>query len=103
MKINIHEQLVIASFTCSEYVLRTYELYINNLLNFTVRFHSWIPPVDREIYLLYNSSFLNVTVSTFVERLSQFTLCQGIILPDSRKEINFAKHVLQKSLIILII
>ena len=32
--------------------------------------------------------------STFVERLSQFTFCQGINLPDSRKEINFVKHVL---------
>ena len=95
-EINIQEQLVIASFTSSENVLPTYEIYINNLLNFTVRVHSWILPVDHELYLLYNSSFLNLTFSTFVERLSQFTLCQGITLPDSRKEINFAKHVLPK-------
>ena len=88
-EINIQEQLVIASFTSSEYVLPTYELYINNLLNFTVRVHSWILPLDYELYLLYNSSILNMTFSTFVERLSQFTLCQGITLPDSRKEINF--------------
>ena len=65
-------------------------------MNFTVRVHSWILPVDHELYLLYNSSFLNVTFSTFVERFSQFTLCQGITLPDSRKEMNFAKHVLPK-------
>ena len=52
-EINIQEQLVIASFTSSEYVLPA---YVNNLLNFTVRFHSWILPVDHEIYLLYNSS-----------------------------------------------
>ena len=69
-EINIQEQLVIASFTSSEYVLPTYEIYINNLLNFTVRVYSWILPVDHELYLLYNSSFLNVTFSTFVERLS---------------------------------
>ena len=65
-------------------------------MNFTVRVHSWILPVDHELYLLYNSSFLDVTFSTFVERLSQFTLCQGITLPDLRKEINFVKHVLPK-------
>ena len=58
-EINIQEQLVIASFTSSEYVLPTYEIYINNLLNFTVRVHLWIPPVDHELYLLCNSSFLN--------------------------------------------
>ena len=96
LEINIQELLVIASFTSSEYLLPTYKIYINNLLNFTVRVHSWILSVDHELYLLYNSSFLNVTFSTFVERLSQFTLCQGITLPDSRKEINFAKHVLPK-------
>ena len=69
-EINIQEQLVIASFTSSEYVLPTSEIYINNLLNFTVRVHS----VDHELYLLYNSSFLNVTFSTFVEIVCQFTL-----------------------------
>ena len=37
-----------------------------------------------------------MTFATFVERLSQFTLCQCITLPDSRKEINFVKHVLPK-------
>ena len=58
-------------------------IYIYNLLNFTVHVYSWILPVDHELYLLYNSSFLNVTFSTFVEGLSQFTLCQGITLPDS--------------------
>ena len=56
-EINIQEQLVIASFTSSEYVLPTYEIYINNLLNFTASVHSWILPVDHELHLLYNSSF----------------------------------------------
>ena len=66
-EINIQEQLVIASSTSSEYVLPIYEIYINNLLNFTVRVPSWILPVDHELYLSYNSSFLIVTFSTFVK------------------------------------
>ena len=33
-EINIQEQLVKAPFTSSEYVLPTYEIYIDNLLNF---------------------------------------------------------------------
>ena len=37
-----------------------------------------------------------MTFSTFLERLSEFTLCQGITLLDSRKEINIVKHVLPK-------
>ena len=47
--------------------MATYEIYINNLLNFTARVHSWILPVDHELYLLYNSFILNMTFSTFVE------------------------------------
>ena len=74
-EVNIQEQLVITSFTSSEYVLPIYEIYINNLLSFTVRVHSWILPVDHEFCLLCNSSFLNIPLSTFVERLSQFKLC----------------------------
>ena len=92
-EINIQEQIIMASFTSSEYTLPTYEIYINNLLDFTVRVHSWILPVDHELYLLYNKPFLNMAFSTFVERLGQFTLGQGITLPDSRKEINLVKHV----------
>ena len=65
-------------------------------MNFTGRVHSWILPVDHELYLLHNNFFLNVTLSTFVERHSQLTLCQGITLPDSREEIHFVKHVLPK-------
>ena len=42
-----------------------------------------------------------MTFCTFVERLSQITLCQGITLSDSRKEINFLKHVLPKKYITL--
>ena len=46
-EINIQKHLVTASFTSSEYVLPTYEIYINNRLNFTVHFHSRILPVDH--------------------------------------------------------
>ena len=76
-KIDIQEQIVMASFTSSEYTLPTYEIYINNLLDFTVRVHSWILSVDHELYLLYNSPFLNVTFSTFVERLGSIYIRSG--------------------------
>ena len=95
--IAIQEDLVTATFTTSNYVLPTYEIFINNVLHFTLRVHSWILPKDHELYLSYNSSFLNVTLSKFIERLtSQYVLCKGITLHDTRKEVNFAKHVIPK-------
>ena len=68
-----------------------------NASHFTLHVHSLVLPKDHELYLSYNSFFLNVTLSTFIERLtSQYMLCRGITLPKTRKEINFVKHVIPK-------
>ena len=93
------EDLAKANFITFKYVLPTYEIFINNVLRFTLRVHSWIPPKDHEMYLSYNSSSSNFTLSKFIERLtSQYMLWKGITLPDTRKEVNFAKHVIPKKL-----
>ena len=64
--IAIQEDLVTASFTTSNDVLPTYEIFINNVLHFILRVHSWIFPKDHELYLSYNSSFSNVTLAKFI-------------------------------------
>ena len=92
--IAIQEDLVTATFTTSNYVLPTYEIFINNVLHFTLRVHSWILPKDHELNLSYNSSFSNVTLSKFFKWLT--SQCKGITLPYTRKEVNFAKHVIHK-------
>ena len=95
-KIEVKEQLVVASLMSSDYVLPVYEIFVDNLLNFTVRVHSWVLPDNHELIQSYNASFNNVTLSKFIERLSSYKLCSGITLPDTRKEIKFIKHVLSK-------
>ena len=94
--IDIQEDLVIASLNSPEYALPTHEIYVDNQLNFILRIHSWVLPVEHQLYSEYNSSFLNVTFSNFIKVFDNFKLCQGITVPDSRKEINFIKHVLPK-------
>ena len=65
---------------------------------FTLHVHSWILPKDHELYLSYNISFSNVTLSKFMKQLtSQYMLCNGITSPDTRNEINFVKHVIRKT------
>ena len=79
--IAIQEDLVTATFTTSNYVLPTYEIFINNVLHFTLRVHSWILPKHHELYLSYNSSFSNMTLPKFIEQLtSQYMLCKDITL-----------------------
>ena len=68
--------------------------YYSRAISYSIIYCVWICTAS-------NKSFCNVTFCTFVERLSQITLCQGITLSDSRKEINFLKHVLPKKYITL--
>ena len=51
---------------------------------------------DHEIYLMFNRSFLNVTLSNFIHQLKEFILCDGITVLDPNKELNCQKHVLSK-------
>ena len=63
-------------------VLPVYEIFVDNLANFTVRVHSWGLPDNHELIQSYDVSF-NVTLSQFIERLSSYKLCSGITLWDT--------------------
>ena len=51
---------------------------------------------DHELYVMHNRSFLNVTLSNFIQRLENYVLCDGITTPDPNKECSFQKHVIPK-------
>ena len=80
----------------SDYVVPVYETFVGNLSNFTVRVHSWGLLDNHELVQSYDAPFNNVTPSRFIKKLSSCKLCSGITLPDTRKEMNFIKHVLPK-------
>ena len=72
------------------------EIFVENLLNFTVRVHSWILPDNYELPKSYDASFNNITLQKFIERIPCYKLCSGITSPDTMKEISFVKQVLPK-------
>ena len=88
---------VVVSRTSWDYVLPVYEIFVDNLSNFTLRVHSWGLLDNHELIQSYDAAFNNVTLSKFIERLSSYKLCSGITLPHTRREMNFnIKHVLPK-------
>ena len=95
-KVKVKEQLVVVSLMSSYYVFPVYEMFVDNLSNFTVRVNSWGLPDNHELIQSYDTSCINVTLSKCIERLSSYRLCSGITLPGTRKEINFNKHILPK-------
>ena len=66
-KVEVKKQLVAVSLISSDYMLPVYEIFIDNLLNFTVRVHSYVLPDNHE--LIHDTPFNNVTLSKCIERL----------------------------------
>ena len=92
----IKNDTVHAIYLSTEHVLPKYEIFVNKDFKYTVRVYGWIIPDDHELYSNHQSSFQNITFSTFVANLEQFNLCKGVETPDTRKEISFVKHVVPK-------
>ena len=62
----------------SDTVLPVYEIFVDNLPDFTVRVHSWGLSHNHQLIQSYDASFNNVTLSKFIERLSSCKLCSDI-------------------------
>ena len=46
---------------------------------------------------IYSRSFSHVTLSSFINDIEEYVLCQGITLPDQNAAIYIKKHVIPKS------
>ena len=90
----VKEQLAVVSRMFSDYMLSVYEIFVDNILNFTARLNSWVLPDNYELSQPHDASFYNVTLLKLIVNFSPFKLCSGITLPDKRVEINFDKHAL---------
>ena len=52
-------------------------------------------PEDHDLYSMYGKSFLNVTLSNFIQ-FKEFILCDGINVRHCSKQLICQKHILQK-------
>ena len=48
-KVEVKKQLVAVSLISSDYVLLVYEIFVDDLLNFTVIVRSWVLPDNHEL------------------------------------------------------
>ena len=54
------------------------DIFISDTFNFIIRVFAWCLPTDHEIYKNFNSSVKNITVSNWVQVLSNYRACEGI-------------------------
>lgn len=55
-----------------------FEIFVDELLSFTIRFYTWRIPNNHQIYSHYGGSLKNITVSNFIKILQNYYVCPGL-------------------------
>ena len=95
-EVNIQDKLAVVTCVSSIYLIPKFEIFIDQSLSFCLRVFGWMLSEDHELYSQYDRSFLNVTLSNFINDLDKLILCDGIATADLSRELNFQKHVIPK-------
>ena len=90
-EIKIQSTLAIITCITNNYVLPKFDICVDKSLPFSVRVFGWMLPEDRDLYSMYGRSFLNVTLSNFIQ-LKEFILCDSINVHYCGKELICQKH-----------
>ena len=92
-EVNVQNELNIVPYSSSDYLMPTFEIFTDQSFSFSLRVYGWMLSDDHELYVTYNRSFLNVTLSKF---LTHLILCDGITTPDPEKKLNSQKYIIPK-------
>ena len=60
------------------YLMPKYKIFTDQSLSFSLRVYGWMLLDNHELYVTYNRSFLNMTLSIFITHLNQSILCNRI-------------------------
>ena len=98
-EVKLQNNLAILNYVTANYVMPKIQIFIDQSLSFSLRLYGWMLTEDHELYVMHNRSFLNVTLSNFIQRLENYVLCDGITIQI--KNAVFKSMLFQKYLIIL--
>ena len=65
-----------------QFLLPTFEIFVNFDLEITVRCYGWVVPKNCPILMSNNCSFKNVTLSNFIMALDEYHICNGMIIKN---------------------
>ena len=96
-KIKSEDTLIIVSQSMPEFIIPKFEIYIEPLLQFTLRIYGWMLTNNHEIYSKHNRSFKNITLTNFIKDIESYALCPGITMLDEKNLVLVQKHIIPKS------
>jgi len=74
-----------------------FQNFVDEKLSFFCRVYSWKVPENNKLLLSFKNSFLNTTLSNFIDYLEKYVLCPGISKGDSCSiDHSFRQHPVQK-------
>ena len=96
--ISYSDSLITIICPSTDTLLPKYENFVEPSLRFSIRVFVWMLDKDHELYTRYDRSFLYIliTLSKFLKDIENYTVCQGIKIPDPKAALNLKRHVIFK-------
>ena len=80
-----------------DFLIPSHEIYVDQLLHFTIRIFAWQLPVDHLLYTDHERSMVNITISRLLCTIETHSTCSGISVPNIKDWTHVNKHIMPKA------
>ena len=76
------------------FIVPKYELFIKKDLKFSCAVYGWLLPENHELYMKYNRSVKRITVTSLLNEICRYLLCEGADIKQVKLSDDVIKYVL---------
>ena len=75
------------------FIVPKYELLIKEDLKFSCAVYRWLPPENHKLYMKYNQSVKRITVTSLLNEICRYLLCEGADIKQVKLSDDVINHV----------
>ena len=75
------------------FIVPKYELFIKEYLKFSFAVYGWLLPENQELYMNYNRSVKRITVTSLLNEICRYLLCEGADIKQVKSSDDVINHV----------
>ena len=76
------------------FIFLKYQFFIKEDLKFSCAVHGWLLPENHEIYMKYNRSVKRITVTSLLNEICRYLLCEGADIKQVKLYDDVINHVI---------
>ena len=76
------------------FIVPKYELFIKEDLKVSCAVYGWLLPEDHELYMNYNRSVKRITVTSLLNEICRYLLCEGADIKQVKLSDDVINHVI---------